>query len=501
MWMRTDIPAEPAPALADLLEAQNHAWHAGPAAIANIAKLRSGARAVVTGQQVALFGGPLYTLHKAATAVRLAQDATESTGTPHVPIFWLAGEDHDFDEIDHVDLQAADGRVQRVRLGEHEGRGSGAPVGAMRLGPGIEAALAEASAVLGAGPQLDLLRRCYRPESTFASAFAQWIATVFRDRGLIVLDAGGRAAHAMGSRVLAQAITDAPRLEQLLLERGAALASKGFHRQVMVKKGASLLFLVSGEAENETHVRQPLKRSAAGEWTAGGVHYSSHDLLKILENEPERLSPNALLRPVFQDGILPTAAYIGGPAEIAYFAQNAVLYEAILGRTTPVLPRLSATLLTARNAQAMEHDGIDLPEIFRMPLAEMQARVGARAMPVEGKQKLHAAGTALTVELDELTGWMAALDEGLGRAANVSAGKMRYQMNRLRRLAARWELEKDASIVRRVASVYAAAYPGGHLQERGSGSAGALAHFGPGLIDMLVDAAGGPCPGHKSVVL
>jgi bacillithiol biosynthesis cysteine-adding enzyme BshC len=355
--------------------------------------------------------------------------------------------------------------------------------------------------VLEPGPQIELLRRCYRPECTFAGAFAQWIATAFREQGLIVLDAAGRPAHAMGNRVLQQAITDAPRLEQLLLERGRALEAQGFHQQVLVKKGASLLFLLSGEAENEPRVRQPLKRTADGVWMAGGVQYSTEDLLKILEKEPERLSPNALLRPVFQDAILPTAAYIGGPAEIAYFAQNAVLYEVILGRITPVLPRLSATLLSERNAQTMEHDGIELPEIFRLPLTEMQTRVGARAMPLEGKQKLHAAGTAMASELEALTGWMASLDEGLGRAAEVSASKARYQMNRLRRLAARWEMEKDASIARRVAAVYAAAYPGGHLQERGTGAAGALARFGPGLVDVLVAAAGDPCPGHKAIVL
>jgi bacillithiol biosynthesis cysteine-adding enzyme BshC len=501
-WMTASGSSDvsPAPALADLLDAQNHAYHAGPAAIANIAKLRTGARAVVTGQQVGLFGGPLYTLHKAATAVRLAREATVTTGTPHVPIFWLATEDHDFDEIDHVDLQAADGRVERVRLGEHAGRGSAAPVGTLRLGSGVDAALAQAEALLGAGPQVELLRRCYRPESTFAGAFAQWIATVFREQGLIVFDAAGRAAHAMGQRVLRQAITDAPRLEQLLLERGAALEAETFHQQVRVKPGASLLFLLSGEAENEPHVRQPLKRSPGGVWTAGGTQYSSQQLLDILDREPERLSPNALLRPVFQDAILPTAAYIGGPAEVAYFAQSAVLYEAILGRVTPVLPRLSATLLTPRDAQAMEHDGIDLPEVFRLPLSEMQARVAARALSLEGKQRLHAAGTAMTAELDALTAWMASLDEGLGRAAQVSASKMRYQMNRLRRLAARWEMEKDASIARRVAQVYAAAYPGGHLQERGLGAAAALERFGSGLIDLLVAAAGDPCPGHKAIV-
>lgn len=498
-WMQATA-AEAAPALADLLEAQNHACHAGPAAIANIAQLHTGARAIVTGQQVGLFGGPLYTLHKAATAVRLAREATQTTGTPHVPIFWLATEDHDFAEIDHVDLPGSDGAVMRVRLPEQADRDQGAPVGALRLGPGVEAALEQAAALLGAGQQIDLLRRCYRPEATFAGAFAQWLATVFREQGLIVFDAAGRPAHAMGAPVLRKAITQAAGLEHLLLERGAALEKRGFHQQVLVKPGASLLFLLSGEAENDPHTRQPLKRTGDGHWTAGHTRYTTKDLLRIVDTEPERLSPNALLRPVFQDAILPTAVYIGGPAEIAYFAQNAVLHQEILGRLTPVVPRLSATLLSRRDAQAMERDGIDLPEVFRMPLPEMQARVGARSMPVEGKQKLHAAGTAMTVELDALTGWMRGLDEGLGRSAEVGASKIRYQMSRLRRLAARWELEKDVSIARRVAHTYAVAYPGGHLQERGIGAVAALSAFGPELPGLLVEAAGEVCPGHKAIV-
>ena len=502
-WMRAphQSPVAPNPALADLLEAQNHAFHAGPAAIANIGRLRSGARAVVTGQQVALFGGPLYTLHKAASAIRLAAEATRTTGVEHVPVFWLATEDHDFAEIDHVRLAAPGGAPQTVRLGEHPGRASGSPVGAMRLGPAIESALAEAAGLLGEGPQLELMRRCYRPDATFAGAFAQWLATVFREQGLVVFDAAGRAAHALGRDVLRAALTDAEMLEQLLLERGRELELRGFHQQVLVKPGASLLFLLAEGAENEPHTRQALKRRAEGGWTAGRQSYSTDDLLSILASEPERLSPNALLRPVFQDAILPTAAYIGGPAEIAYFAQNAVLHTHILGRQTPVLPRLSATLLTAAEAETMERDGIDLGDIFRMPLEELVQRAGARNMPPETKARLHAAGAALTAELEALTAWMASMDPELRRPAEVAASKMRYQMNRLRRLAARRELEQNAGIRHRVSTLAAAMYPERHLQERSLGAAAALALFGDPLAAALIEAAGDPCPGHKLLVL
>ncbi|RRA47401.1 bacillithiol biosynthesis cysteine-adding enzyme BshC [Acidipila sp. EB88] len=501
-WMHQDAPVSvPRPELAALLSAQNDACHAGSPAMANIEKLRHGARAVVTGQQVALFGGPLYTLHKAATAVRLAQDATAATGIPHVPVFWLATEDHDFAEIDHVVLPAQDGTLHTVRLTEHPDRASGAPVGALRLGASIDAALNEAAALLGHGAEIELLRRCYRPEATFAGAFAQWLAATFREQGLVVMDAAGRAAHALGAPVLRRAITEAAELETLLLERGQLLEQQGYHQQVLVKPGASLLFLLAGGAENAPHTRLPLKRTGNGSWTAGSTSYSTEELLEILGTEPERLSPNALLRPVFQDAILPTAAYIGGPAEIAYFAQNGVLHERLLGRSTVVLPRLSATLISARQAEVLEHDGIDLPELFRMPKDELTQRVGARAMPLEAKQRLHAVGSSMSVELDALTAWMTGLDEALGRSAAVAASKMRYQLNRLRRLAAQRELERDGSIRRRVSALYAAVYPGGHLQERAVGASAELARHGSALVSLLVDSAGGDCPGHKLLTI
>lgn len=502
-WMAAaSQPLAPAPGLADLLAQQNRG--SGPAAFAHIEQLRSGARAVVTGQQVALFGGPLYTLHKAASAVRLAAEATRSTGVPHVPIFWLATEDHDFAEIDHVALPSpadAAHELTTVRLAGHPDAHSGAPVGNLRLGPSVRAALSEAAVLLGEDSEaFQLLLRCYRPENTFAEAFAEWLAATFREQGLIVFNAAGREAHALGADVIRAAVEHASELERLLIERGQALETLGYHQQVLVKPGRSLLFLL----DEKTGARLPLSREAEDIWVAGAgrsrLLLSQGDLLSILENEPERLSPNALLRPVFQDRILPTAAYIGGPAELAYFAQTGVLARRILGRETPVLPRLSATLLTEREHQTMEHDGIDLPEIFRTSLPDLTDRIGARNLPPEGKRKLQAAGSSMHAELEALTEWMRALDPALGRSAEVAASKMRYQMNRLRRLAARRELEQNTAIARRVGQLYRAAYPDGHLQERAVGAVSALARFGPSLPAVLVAAAGEPCPGHKLIV-
>jgi bacillithiol synthase len=204
---------------------------------------------------------------------------------------------------------------------------------------------------------------------------------------------------------------------------------------------------------------------------------------------------------VFQDQILPTSAYIGGPAEIAYFAQSTVLYERILGRLTPVLPRLSATLVEPAVAQLLDRHELSLETIFASTEESLAQRLAARAMPVAGKKLLASAGNALDSELTALTGYLESLDEGLGRSALVSASKMRYQMNRLRRMAANFELQKEASLGRHAQAVVQALYPHGGLQERMIGAAYYLARHGDGLVDKLIAEAGGGCPGHKLIRL
>jgi uncharacterized protein YllA (UPF0747 family) len=265
---------------------------------------------------------------------------------------------------------------------------------------------------------------------------------------------------------------------------------------VLVVQDASLLFLL----DETTGERVALHRSEQGKWTAGAKSFSTADLLAILENTPERLSPNALLRPVFQDTLLPTAAYIGGPSEIAYFAQSAVLYDAILGRMTPVLPRLSATLLEPAIAAVMDKDEVQLPDAMTTAEALAQ-RLGARAMPIEVKRKLAAVGNAMETELAALTDYLAGMDETLGRAAEVSGSKMHYQMNRLRRMAATFELQKEASLRKHAEAITLNVFPGGHPQERVLAGVWFMARCGDGLVERLVQVAGNQCPGHVIVRL
>jgi bacillithiol biosynthesis cysteine-adding enzyme BshC len=492
-WLRVArAPVADAGRLADVLERQNVEFGASAAALENIEKLRTGARAVVTGQQVVLLGGPLLTLLKAASAVARAKEATRATGVEHVPMFWLATEDHDLAEVDQVSLLSKTS-VETLRAGLRVPHA--VPVGGVALDAGMERVLEHASELLEYAPVTEWLRECYLPQgdekSTLASAFARLMAKIFADQGLIVIDASLREFHALGAGTLRYAIEHADELQKELIARSEELVREGYHAQVMVAEGASLLFLV----DEETGERVALRRPAEGQWKAGGHLYTSEDLIAILEKSPERLSPNALLRPVFQDTLLPTAAYVGGPAEIAYFAQSAVLYERILGRITPVLPRLSATLIEPAIAAVMNKDEVQLPDAMTTA-DELAQRLGARAMPIPLKRKLAAVGNALETELEGLKEYLSGMDVSLGTAAASSGSKMLYQMNRLRRMAATYELQKEASLRKHAEAITLNVFPGGHPQERVLAGVWFLARYGEGLIERLVKAAGNQCPGH-----
>lgn len=470
-----------------------------PAAAASLAALSAGAGTVVTGQQVGLFGGPLFTPFKAATALARARQAT-AAGSPHVAIFWLATEDHDFAEINHVTFPA---RRELRKLTYESAPTSPRPVGGLVLDDSITPLVDQAWELLGFSDAMEALAAAYKPGRTFAQAFAEFYSKAFAAQGLLVLDAGGRDIHRMGAPVLRAGIERADELHAALTERNRELEAAGYHSQVAVAGQSSLLFLI----DDKTGARLALKRvppNAAepdGLWQAGRQSYSTTDLVGILEAEPERVSPAALLRPVFQDFLLSTSLTIGGPAEIAYFAQSAVLFKKILGRKTPVQSRFSATLIEPAIGDLLRKHELTLERVFNETPGSLAKVLAARAMPFEGKQKLSAAGNALDAELTTLLEWMRAQDAALGRSAETAASKMRYQMNRLRTLAANFQLQREASIGRHADAISQALYPDSGLQERLHGAAFYLARYGFELAEEITVHAANPCPGHTALWL
>lgn len=481
--------------LLSLIAAQN----TSPSTAAALDALRAGAGTVVTGQQVGLFGGPLFTPFKAATALARARQATQA-GRPHVAIFWIASEDHDFDEINHVTFPS---RKELRKLVYQNAPATMRPVGGIVLDETIEPLIEQAWELLGSSDAMEELVAAYKPGRTFSQAFAEFYAKAFAAQGLLILDAEGRDFHRLGAPVLRDAIERADELHSALVERNRALETAGYHAQVAVAPGSSLLFLIDGS----DGARLALKRVAAtatdpkGLWQAGREKYSTEDILGILETEPERISPSALLRPVFQDYLLSTSLIIGGPAEIAYFAQSAVLYQKILDRVTPAEPRLSASLIEPAIGELMRQHDLSLERVFAGNAESLAQMLAARAMPIEGKRKIAAAGTALDNELAPLLEWMQSLDEGLGRSAETAASKMRYQMNRLRNMAANFQMQRDASFARHAEAITQALYPDGVLQERLHGAAYYFARYGFELAETMTAQAADTCPGHKAIWL
>ena len=475
-----EMSAEHRSALVKILAAQN-------ADNAALEQLAGGAAAVVTGQQVGLFGGPLFTPLKAATALAHARKFS-AAGKPHVGIFWLASEDHDFAEVNHTTLP---GKRELVRLAYTAQHASEVPVGGIAFDESITALVERAAELIGFSDASEALQAAYKPGRTMAEAFADFYARVFAAEGLLIFDPHSRAAHELGAPVLRAAIERVDELHAALVERDAELRAAGYAAQVMVGEKSSLLFLLNAK----TGAREALKRTAPsadepqGFWQAGRDKYTTSELLGILAAEPERISPSALLRPVFQDFLLPTTIYVGGHAEIAYFAQSEVLYQRILGRVTPIRPRFSATLIEPAIAELMKRHELELSALFGKTVDDLAQKLGARALPIEGKRKLASAGNTLDAELTELVAWMKTVDEGLGSSGERSANKMRYQMNRMRRVAVRFALEKETALGRHAEAIVHALYPEGHLQERVIGAPYFLARYGFELIERFKENA------------
>ncbi len=486
--------------MARLLRAQNPE----PGAAKAVAALEGGAGVIVTGQQVGLFGGPLYTPLKAATAIAHARKAT-ACGKPHVAVFWLASEDHDFAEISQVTFPA--GR-ELATLNYESRPTTAAPAGRIVLDESIARLAERAAEILGASDAAEALMTAYKPGRTFAQAFAEFYAKVFAAQGLLIVDASDRAFHRLGAPVLRAGIERADEFYAALVERDRALEAAGYHQQVTVAPQSSLLFLLDDKSGARLALKRvpPTAQDPNGLWQTTGPDgmrsYSTADLLAILDAEPERISPSALLRPVFQDFLFGSTAQVAGPAEIAYLAQSTVLFERILGRQTPPLARFSATLLEPQIAELLRKHDLTLEEIFRQESAASLAQTLAeRAMPAETREKLAAAGRAMDAELNALVEWMQAQDKGLGQSADTAASKIRYQMNRLRTLAVNFRLQREAALTRRAGSIFNALYPGGVAQERVHGAAYYFARYGLELAEMLCARAGDLCPGHMMIRL
>jgi bacillithiol biosynthesis cysteine-adding enzyme BshC len=479
-----------------VLERQNRSWNASPKTLQNIERLRRGASAVVSGQQVGLFGGSSFSLFKALTAAKLAEQATNA-GVDSVPVFWLATDDHDLAEVNHVIIPAADGSLHRLTAPSQGA--SDAPVGTVKFGSEIESVVAQARELLGDSETSNLLADAYRPGETFGSAYARLFAALFAEWGIILLDASDPEIHQLSQPVFHAAIDQSAQLTEALLARGKEIESAGYHQQVKVTPSSTLLFAIQNGPRVPVHRRA---NAAVGEeeFVIGEEKTSRADLLLRIAASPEMFSANVLLRPVVQDYLLPTIAYAGGAAEIAYFAQAGVVYEALLKRVTPIVMRFSATLVESKPQSLLQKYRLDLPDVFQGPEA-LRAKLASRTLSAEVQESFEKASLSLKKSLSTVRESLEQLDKTLIDAASNAESKMQYQLDQLRSRAARAELRHSEVLGRHAELLSNLLYPNKGLQEREIAGAYFLSRLGNELLQTLYETVNSDCLDHQVISL
>jgi len=474
--------------VSDILERQNRGWGSGAKTLTNIDRLRRGALAVVTGQQVVLFGGPLFSIFKALTAVKLAERAT-AEGVETVPIFWLATEDHDLAEVNHVSLLSEAGMPEMVATDSHSV--TDAPVGEVQLGPEIVPVLDRVASLLGESEVTNSLRESYTPGQTLGTGFARLFARLFQDWGVILLDPSDPELHQVAAPIFKSAIERSSEIDEALLVRNKELEAAGYHQQVKVTPATTLLFGVREGA------RTAIRRKN-GSFMVGTEPIAPDELARAVAAHPENFNPNVLLRPVIQDYLLPTLTYTGGSAEVAYFAQVGVVYERLLGRVTPVLPRFSATLVEPKPQRILERYRLTLSDLFHGP-EKVRERIAAQSMPADLKQTFEDAKTSLDKSMNAIRESLTRLDPTLTDAAVNASAKMHYQLTQLEARAARAESLRNDVISRHADALSSALFPNKVLQEREIAGVSFLARYGTGLLNDLYQMIHADCNDHQIV--
>jgi bacillithiol synthase len=481
--------------VSEILKRQNRAWGASAKTLANIERFKHGALAAVTGQQVGLFGGPLFSIFKALTAVKLAEQATAS-GVDCVPVFWLATEDHDLAEVNHVALLSEHGLPERLVV-ESQGIAD-APVGTVRFGPEIEPVVERAAALLGDSEVATWLRQAYRPGESLGSAFALLFARLFADFGVILLDPADKDFHDLAKPLFRAAIERVSELDEALLARGKALEAAGYHQQVKVTSATTLLFEVKNGARTVVRRRNNGANDNGGEFAVGEERSSSKELVERIEETPETFSPNALFRPVVQDYLLPTLVYTGGAAEVAYFAQAAVVYEKLLGRVTPILPRFSATLLDAKAERILTRYQLGLPDVLLGP-EKVREVIAARSLPPDLQARFSEAYASVEQSMAALREAIGKLDSTLIDTAESTRTSMSHQIDRLRARVARAEQQRNEVIARHADALSNALFPNKVLQEREVAGVSFVARYGLELLANLYQHVHPDCHDHQVI--
>jgi bacillithiol synthase len=486
--------------LCDALASMNKRWGAGEETLNNIDLLReSDCLAVVSGQQAGLFTGPLYTIYKALSAVKLA-GCLRTRNTKSVPVFWIASEDHDFVEVAKAEFISRECQLAKVEVPTSL-HNEGQAVGKVVLNQSIESVVNELFEQLPnsefAADMKQLAQKAWQPDRGYADSFASMMTALLGRYGLIFLDPLDPELKKLAAPLYARAARRAPEIAAAIEERSRKLEAAGYHAQVMATANSFPLFLQDAQG-----ARHAVSRIENGKYKARECNeeYTADELAELALQRPECFSPNVTLRAVVQDYLLPTVAYYGGAAEVAYFAQTAEAYRLLERPVTPILPRSSLTMVERHTGRVLEKYNLSLADFFD-GLEPVIKRVVEEYLDAGTARLFRETEGNVNQELDKLRNNLASVDPTLASALDTGRRKINYQLEGLRSRFHRAQMSRDEAAQRQLQRAFDQLYPQKDLQERHINITSLLARHGTYVIEWIYNAVNIGSNEHQVVYL
>ena len=486
--------------LCNALEEMNRKSGASDKTLENIALLReSNTVAVVTGQQAGLFTGPLYTIYKALSAVRLTK-CLRGRGYSAVPVFWIATEDHDFEEVSKTSVIERSGELAELK-NEPKRCYENLPVGYVKLDDSIKQTITELFDDLPTTEFTEELRalieETWKSQTYYGDAFARMLNKLFGVYGLIILCPLDKRLKQLAAPVYVEAIKKSEEIVSALRKRSDELIAENFHAQVLIGEDYFPLFW-----QAKDHTRNALKRSENGTFKTkdNAREFTLNELAEIAEREPSRFSPSVVLRSVVQDYLLPTVCYFGGAAEIAYFAQSGEVYRILNRPLTPIFHRQSFTIVEPKHGRTLEKYGLELKDLFG-GLENLQPQIVEKHLNRETARIFAEAEERINIELNRLDQNLSTFEPTLADNLATRRRKILYHIGALRNKFHRAEMSRDETTRRRLETAFAALLPHKHLQERTLNVSGFLDRYGLYFIDWIYEAIDLDDKGHRIIYL
>jgi bacillithiol synthase len=477
---RTAAKPRPRREMASVIAAQQQQRKAPARAVEAAARLADPRTvAVVTGQQAGLFGGPLFTLLKALTALRLADLVARDHQVPTVAVFWIDAEDHDWDEVRACTVFDRDLEPKTVSLPPRASADPG-PIANIRLDDTAAASLDDLERILPdtefKAATVAALRQAYAPGTGMADAFGIWLERVLGDRGLVVYNAADPAAKPLAATLFGRELAVPGQTARLAGAAGAELDTSGYHAQVQLQDDALAVFRLDGARRAIRHRN--------GDFVVGEERFVPDRLIKAAAEQPASFSPNVLLRPVVQDSLFPTICYVPGPSELAYLGQLRAVYEHFAVPMPLLYPRATATLVDSAALRFLTKYGVPLEALQPQDEAALNDLLKSQ-MPGEIDASFGDAAAAIERSMARVIASMPLLDPTLEGAARSTLTRMQHDLETLRGKTVQAAKRRNETLRRQFMHARALAFPTGHPQERVIGFVSFLNQYGPALVERL----------------